>query len=395
MSAMPRPARNRDLHGNAPDEARLALVLIDVINDLDFPGGAALRRPALAMARRLAVLKRRPRKFGIPAIYVNDNFGRWRSDFATLVARCRRPRFRGGNLAELLAPSADDYFVLKPKHSGQSLLHEQLGRVSPRRRLADPHRRGRQARRPPHGPRVRIYHFAGTEHALGVWPPTDRQLAAADPTGGVEHSQNLRNVINYGPLLRAALLNLDRWVVDGVEPPPSRHPRLGDGTAVPPDELRPFFDRIPGAHYPRRHALPRRLDFSVLPPRLGPALGSRVSAVDADGNEVAGLRLPEVAVPLASFTGWTLRHPDIGGEDQLLIFAGTTLPFARTRREREVRGDPRPAIEERYASREDYLARVLQAALALVVQRYLLDEDVDVSVTAAARLWDHFTAGEA
>jgi hypothetical protein len=244
-----------------------------------------------------------------------------------------------------------------------------------------------------HGPSVRIYHFAGTEHALGVWPPTDRQLAAADPTGGVEHSQNLRNVINYGPLLRAALLNLDRWVVEGIEPPPSRHPRLDDGTAVAPDELRPCFDRIPGTHYPRRHALPRRLDFSVLPPRLGPALGSRVSAVDADGNEVAGLRLPEVAVPVATFTGWTLRHPDIGGEDQLLIFAGATLPFARTRREREARGDPRPAIEERYASREDYLAQIRQTALALVVQRYLLEEDVDVSVAAAARLWDHFTAG--
>ena len=91
MSAMPRPARNRDLHGNAPDEARLALVLIDVINDLDFPGGAALQRPALAMARRLAALKGRARKLDIPAIYVNDNFGRWRSDFATLVAHCRRP----------------------------------------------------------------------------------------------------------------------------------------------------------------------------------------------------------------------------------------------------------------------------------------------------------------
>jgi nicotinamidase-related amidase len=118
MSAMPRPARNHDLHGNAPDEARVALVLIDVINDLDFPGGAALLRPARTMARRLGALKRRARRLGIPAIYVNDNFGRWRSDFATLVAHCRRPGARGRDLAELLAPSADDYFVLKPKHSG-------------------------------------------------------------------------------------------------------------------------------------------------------------------------------------------------------------------------------------------------------------------------------------
>ena len=243
-----------------------------------------------------------------------------------------------------------------------------------------------------HGPRVRIYHFAGTEHGLGVWPPTDTQPAAADPTGAVEHSRNLRNVIDYAPLLRACLVNLDRWVSEGREPPPSRHPRIDDGTAVTPDELRLVFDRIPGAAYPRHDALPRRLDFATLPPRPGPAWGSRVSAVDADGNEVAGIRLPEVAVPVAAFTGWTLRHPDIGGAEQRLVFAGATLPFARTRSEREVHGDPRLSIEERYASREAYLERVRQAALALVAQRYLLEEDVEVSVAAAARLWDYFAA---
>jgi len=243
-----------------------------------------------------------------------------------------------------------------------------------------------------HGPRVRIYHFAGTEHGLGVWPPTDTQPAAADPTGAVEHSRNLRNVIDYAPLLHACLVNLDRWVSEGQEPPPSRHPRIDDGTAVTPDELRLVFDRIPGAAYPRHDALPRRLDFATLPPRPGPAWGSRVSAVDADGNEVAGIRLPEVAVPVAAFTGWTLRHPDIGGAEQRLVFAGATLPFARTRSEREVHGDPRLSIEERYASREAYLERVRQAALALVAQRYLLEEDVEVSVAAAARLWDYFAA---
>ena len=243
-----------------------------------------------------------------------------------------------------------------------------------------------------HGPHVRIYHFAGTEHGLGVWPPTDTQPAAADPTGAVEHSRNLRNVIDYAPLLRACLVNLDRWVSEGQTPPPSRHPRIDDGTAVTPDELRLVFDRIPGAAYPRHHALPLRLDFATLPPRPGPAWGSRVSAVDADGNEVAGIRLPEVAVPVAAFTGWTLRHPDIGGAEQRLVFAGATLPFARTRSEREVHGDPRPSIEERHASREAYLERVRQVALALVAQRYLLDEDVEVSVAAAARLWDYFAA---
>ena len=138
--------------------------------------------------------------------------------------------------------------------------------------------------------------------------------------------------------------------------------------------------------------LPRRLDFGTLPPRPGPAWGSRVSAVDPDGNEVAGIRLPEVAVPVAAFTGWTLRHPDIGGAEQRLTFAGATLPFAPTRGEREAHGDPRPSIEERHASRQAYLERVRQAALALVAHRYLLEGDVEVSVAAAARLWDYFAA---
>jgi hypothetical protein len=243
-----------------------------------------------------------------------------------------------------------------------------------------------------HGPHTRIYHFAGTEHGLGVWPPTDTQAAAADATGSVERSRNLRNVINYAPLLRACLMNLDRWVTEGVEPPPSRHPRIDDGTAVAPEDLQTVFDKIPDARYPDHHAMPRRLDFSGLPPKPGVNWGSRVCAVDGDGNEVGGLRLPEVAVPLAAYTGWTRRHPDIGGEAQRLVFAGATLPFAATRREREARGDPRPSIEERYASRADYLARVRQAAEALVATRYLLAEDVEVSVAAAARLWDHFAA---
>src|SRR5690242_6395398 len=88
-----------------------------------------------------------------------------------------------------------------------------------------------------HGPCTRVYHFAGTEHGLGIWPPTDIQTAPADPTGPVERSQNLRSVVDYAPLLRACLVSLDRWVVEGVEPPPSRHPRLADGTAVRPETL--------------------------------------------------------------------------------------------------------------------------------------------------------------
>ena len=243
------------------------------------------------------------------------------------------------------------------------------------------------------GPGVRVYHFAGTEHGLGVWPPTDTQLAAADATGTVERSQHLRGVVDYAPLLRACLVHLDRWVVEGVEPPPSRHPRIADGTAVPPEALMPTFGRVPEARYPAHHAVPRRLDWTSMPPRPGRPFGSLVSAVDADGNEVGGIVLPELAVPLATHTGWNLRHPDVGGAEQLLVFAGATLPFRRTRAEREAAGDPRPSIEERYASRDDYLGRVRGAARALAQAGYLLEEDVELSVAAGGRLWDHFAAG--
>jgi len=244
----------------------------------------------------------------------------------------------------------------------------------------------------PSGPSARVYHFAGTEHGLGVWPPTAQKVAAADPSEPPEHSQNLRNTIDYAPLLRACLVNLDRWVTEGDEPPPSRHPRLADGTAVPFEALHAVFDRIPGAHYPRHHARPCRLDFSVLPPRPGPACGSLVSAVDADGNEIGGIALPEIAVPLGAHTGWTLRHREIGGDAQRLVFAGATIPFPRTRRERDAAGDPRPSIEERYRSRDDYLERIRRAAVALAAQRYMLEEDVGLVVALAARAWDHWTA---
>ena len=112
------PAKNEDLHGNAPDKCAVALLLIDVINDLDFPEGEQLLRHALPMARQIAALKERARQGRIPVIYVNDNFGRWRSDFHTQVEHCLREESRGRPIVELLKPGGDDYFVIKPKHSG-------------------------------------------------------------------------------------------------------------------------------------------------------------------------------------------------------------------------------------------------------------------------------------
>jgi hypothetical protein len=238
------------------------------------------------------------------------------------------------------------------------------------------------------GPHTRVYHFAGTEHGVGIWPASDKAPSAADPSGWTERTQNLRGVMNYCRLLRACLINMDRWVTEGVEPPPSRHPKIADGTALPPEELKKTFERIPDARYLPHHARPRRLDFGTLPPRDGAPFGTLVSAVDEDGNELGGIRLPEITVPLAAHTGWNLRHPAIGGAEQLLVFAGATLPFARTRAEREASGDPRLSIDERYRSRDDYLARIRTAAERLVAERYLLAEDVETSVTFAARLWN-------
>jgi nicotinamidase-related amidase len=110
--------KNRDLHGNAPDKSELALLLIDVINDLEFPQGEKLLQFALPMARHLAELKRRAVAAGVPVIYVNDNFGRWRSDFRAQVEHCMEQGCRRRPIIELLCPSAEDYFVLKPKNSG-------------------------------------------------------------------------------------------------------------------------------------------------------------------------------------------------------------------------------------------------------------------------------------
>ena len=112
------PAKNEDLHGFVPDKAAVALLLIDVINDLEFESGQDLLKHALPMAKRLAELKRRAKRAGVPVIYVNDNFGRWQSDFNKLLDHCLEENICGKPIAELLRPEEDDYFVLKPKHSG-------------------------------------------------------------------------------------------------------------------------------------------------------------------------------------------------------------------------------------------------------------------------------------
>jgi nicotinamidase-related amidase len=111
------PAKNQDLHGNVPDESAIALIIIDMINDLEFPGGDQLLKTAVPVAERILALKKRARQAHIPIIYANDNFGKWQSDFETQVQHCLKDGVRGEPLARLLKPAADDYFILKPKQS--------------------------------------------------------------------------------------------------------------------------------------------------------------------------------------------------------------------------------------------------------------------------------------
>jgi nicotinamidase-related amidase len=112
-----RRTQNEDLHGNVPDSARVVLLLVDIINDLNFPNNSTLLKKAVTLGKKVAALKKRCRKLRIPAIYVNDNCGKWRSDFPAVLAHCRRPEVPGQPLVERVIPDASDYVVLKPKHS--------------------------------------------------------------------------------------------------------------------------------------------------------------------------------------------------------------------------------------------------------------------------------------
>ena len=254
---------------------------------------------------------------------------------------------------------------------------------------------GTQDMEPPDS--VRVYTFAGTQHALGGLPLTD-----TDPVDGYRGAHAF-NCLEYRGLLRAALRNLDRWVSEGVSPPPSQYPRIAYGSAVAPIVAAENLESIPGVKLPRPVRKFTRLDFgpdslvpSVVPATVGLDYPCLVSQVDADGNEVAGIRLPLVSVPLATHMGWNRRHADIGGEGQTLstggasggTLRGSSIPFASTRNQREETGDPRPSIEERYVSRESFLERIEAAARKLVGDGYLLEEDVERLVGQAGEHYE-------
>jgi len=248
---------------------------------------------------------------------------------------------------------------------------------------------------------IRNFHFGGCQHSLG-----ETRLQDRNPENGT-HGQHPFNCVDYRPLLRGALVSLDRWVTSGQVPPASRYPRLDNDTAVTPNKVTEIFSKIPRTNTPNPVRRFYRMDFGPesgisanVPPRRGSNYPILVSAVDQDGNELAGIQMPLIAVPLASYTGWSLRHANIGGTGQTLAsggatggtLLGSTIPFPATREEREATGDPRLSIEERYASKESYLDQIRQAAQQIIEQDYMLSEDLDRVIDQASEHYDELSS---
>ena len=214
--------------------------------------------------------------------------------------------------------------------------------------------------------------IASAPHGPGPFPP-------ASNVGGGMVGRAALNPLNYSPAVRALFRALDRWVVDDVAPPPSAYPQIADGTLTPPD--RAGWPAVPGFQLPQQPLRAFHLNFgpdwakgivSVEPPEVGKPFVVRVPAVDADGNVRAGIRLPDIAVPLATQAGWNYRDASIGAPDRLAGEIGSYIPFARTTADRERRSDPRLSIEERYRNPRRVRRQVRRRALDLVERGYLL-----------------------
>ena len=230
---------------------------------------------------------------------------------------------------------------------------------------------------------VRFYFFAGTQHGPGPFPPQD----------GGNRQQEMRNPTDYWWHMRALLTAMKEWVVDSVEPPPSRHPRLADGNLVAPQDVK--FPVIPDVRMPNDLDGGTRTGNSLVEGNGGrdAPLPIYVPQVDLDGNETSGVVHPEVAVPLATYTGWNFTHPASGDPNTLVALAGAYIPFPATRQQREVSGDPRRSIEERYASRQEFLNQVEAKGRELVAQRYLLADDLQPVLRRAGEHWDLLMGG--
>jgi hypothetical protein len=219
-------------------------------------------------------------------------------------------------------------------------------------------------------PNVRSYQLTGTKHGSGSFPASDN--------GG----QFKENTNDYRWAQRGLLAALDAWTRQNVEPPASAHPSLKDGTLVAHKDFR--FPALPGIQQPTFVPGGYRADV----PAPYSAMPFLVPKVDADGNEVAGVRLPIVSVPLATLTGWQFRSPQIGASSTLIAMAGAYVEFPKTKADRERTKDPRMSIVERYGTRAEYVRRVKEAATKLANDRFILKEDVQPITDELGAQWD-------
>jgi hypothetical protein len=239
---------------------------------------------------------------------------------------------------------------------------------------------------------VRIYAFGGTQHGPGSGPPSR----------GI--SQNLSNPADYRPFLRGLLVALDAWIRDGTSPPPSIYPRIADGTLVDPARYLEEFPTIPGVRPPETIQRPPFADFgpdfhgkgiiSIEPPRVSGAYGVLVPRPDGLGNDQGTLLLPEVATPLATYTGWNLRARSAGAEGALVSLTGSYFPLPATRAERLAAGDPRPSIEELHGSFQGYRERFAAVCRDLQERRFLLEEDATRLIERSGESRARFAAVE-
>ena len=235
---------------------------------------------------------------------------------------------------------------------------------------------------------VRMYVLAGAQHAESAFPPPTRgKSGETGPTANPaarNNGQQLANPMPHREVMRALLRALHEWAANGTPPPASAYPRLADATLVNIRDVK--FPVIATVADPRTIEGPaREIAGRVVP------LPHLVPQVDADGNDVSGIRVPEQAIPLATTTGWNFRDPSAGNPSVIYQLLGSYIPFARTRAEREANRDPRLSVEERYRGIDDYLERIRSAATALIRGRYLLQEDLENVLARAKRHWAYAT----
>jgi hypothetical protein len=233
-----------------------------------------------------------------------------------------------------------------------------------------------------------MYFLSGTQHLVAAFPPQRTPERGAVNANARSDGQQLSNPTPQDNIMRGLLRALHQWTADGTPPPPSQYPRLQDHTLVRVQDVK--FPTLPGVADPRRIAGPGRwLKGKVVP------LPFLVPQVDADGNDVAGIRDPEAAVPLATTTGWNFRREAVGNPSDIYQTLGSYIPFAATRAVGEANHDPRRSLDTRYQGRDDYLDRIRSAAKDLIRSRYMLDEDLDRVVERARRHWDFATGVQA